>query len=151
MGPDGIGSGAGEPAAMSSPPPYRPARARFLYFAFAWLCFGLGVLGTLLPVLPTTPFMLLALWGFSRSSRRFQAWLYGHRVFGPGLRAWHTDRVVPWSVKLTAYASMLASLSYTAFVADVHPAVPAAAAAVMLAGVWYLGRCPSRRPPAEDR
>jgi hypothetical protein len=40
--------------------------------------------------------MLVALWAFARSSRRFHDWLYSHRVFGPPLRRWHEERVISW-------------------------------------------------------
>ena len=108
----------------------------------------MGVVGAALPLLPTTPFMLLALWGFSRSSKRFHDWLYNHRWFGPSLQNWSEYRVVPWSVRLTAYVSMLASLSYTAFIADFHWLVPTTTAAVVLVGVLVISRCPTERPGA---
>jgi hypothetical protein len=90
--------------------------------------------------------MLLALWAFSRSSRRFHDWLYNHRIFGARLRSWYEHRVVPWPVKLTAYASMLASLSYVSFVADYHWAIPTATAVLILVGIYFISRCPSKPP-----
>lgn len=100
----------------------------------------------MLPLVPTTPFMLLALWAFSRSSLRFHDWLFTHRWFGPSLQNWANYRVVPWSVRLAAYVSMLASLSYTSFVADVHWAVPVSTAIVVLIGVMFISRYPAKRP-----
>jgi uncharacterized membrane protein YbaN (DUF454 family) len=61
-------------------------RQRWAFLALAWVSFALGVVGLVLPVVPTTPFMLVALWAFSRSSRRFHDWLYHHRIFGPPLQ-----------------------------------------------------------------
>lgn len=127
-------------------PAVRARRGRSLYFALGWLFFCLGALGALLPVLPTTPFMLLALWGFARSSTRFHGWLYNHRLFGPRLQSWHLHRVIPPVVRVGAYVSMLASLSFTAFVAGLHWAIVGATAILMLIGVVYIARCPSRPP-----
>jgi uncharacterized membrane protein YbaN (DUF454 family) len=120
-----------------------------VYFTLGWLFFGLGVLGAFLPVLPTTVFMLLALWGFARSSERFHHWLFTHKRFGPGLQRWQENRVVPPMVRVTAYVSMVASLSFTAFVANLPWWAVAATAALMLVGVVFIARCPSR-PPNED-
>lgn len=123
------------------------APVRWIYFALAWVFFGLGVAGVVLPVVPTTPFMLLALWGFSKSSPRFEAWLLAHRTFGPPLRAWKVHRVISWRAKIVAWASMAASLVY--LVVWKQPAwwITAATAALMAYAVWFVARCPSKPPP----
>ena len=56
-------------------------RARPIYLVLGWVFFSLGAVGVVLPLLPTTPFMVLALWAFSRGSVRFEQWLYHHPVF----------------------------------------------------------------------
>lgn len=65
-------------------------------------CVGLGVLGALLPVLPTTPFMLLAAACYARASERLHRALLANRLFGPTIRAWQEDRSVPRAVKRKA-------------------------------------------------
>ncbi len=69
--------------------------ARYGLIAFGWLCVGLGVIGAFLPVMPTTIFLILALWAFSRSSARFHHWLYSHPRLGRPLRDWHAHQVIP--------------------------------------------------------
>lgn len=92
---------------------------RYGLLAFGWLCVGLGVVGMLLPVMPTTIFLILALWAFSKSSLRFHAWLYRHPRLGRTLRAWHRHRVIPLPAKCLAVTMMSASLLYvTLFVAQ---------------------------------
>jgi hypothetical protein len=125
---------------------------RILYVGLGLVSFGLGVLGAFLPVLPTTPFLLVSLWAFSLSSKRLETWLLQHPRFGPRLVAWRTSRVVPLPVKLTAWGSMIASLALM-FAAGASRLALGGAAAVMLIGAIYVARCPSRPPsPApEDR
>lgn len=111
--------------------------------ALGLVCVGLGVLGAFLPVLPTTPFLLVSLWAFSSSSRRLETWLLTHKRFGPRLVAWRTERVVPLSVKLTAWGSMLASLTFLVIAGASWIAI-GGAASVMAIGAIYIARCPSR-------
>lgn len=114
--------------------------------ALGWTFFGLGLLGTVLPLVPTTPFMLLALWAFSIGSERFHAWLYHHRVFGPPLRRWRDERIIPWWTKALALSSMAASFAWAWLGADVPGYGLAAMAVVCAAGALFILRFPSRRP-----
>jgi uncharacterized membrane protein YbaN (DUF454 family) len=122
-----------------------PPRKRWLYFALGWVFFALGILGAMLPVLPTTPFMLLALWAFSKSSPRFHDWLYHHRVFGPPLQRWRRERVIPWWTKAIALASMALSTAYVAFVVRPPWYALLAMAAVVVAGSAFIARIPTAR------
>jgi len=117
---------------------------RALFFLLGWVFFGLGAAGALLPVLPTTPFMLLALWAFARSSRRFHHWLYHHRIFGPPLQRWDRERVIPAWVKAVAIGSMAASFTWVALVVRPRWWALAAMGVVMLAGAIFLASVPSR-------
>jgi hypothetical protein len=119
---------------------------RIAYIGLGLIFVGLGVLGAFLPVLPTTPFLLVALWAFSKSSRRLETWLLQHPRFGPRLREWRAHRVVPLPVKLTAWGSMIGSFTVMA-VAGASALALGGMASVMLFGAVYVGRCPSR-PPA---
>ena len=118
--------------------------SRLMYLALGWLCFGLGVLGVFLPVLPTTPFMLLALGAFARSSGRLHHWLYNHPTYGPSLQQWQTHRVIPLRAKLFALCCMALSLIY--LVAFSNAPAPAIWTAVALMGVGagYILTKPSR-------
>ncbi|VAW74625.1 Hypothetical protein DUF454, partial [hydrothermal vent metagenome] len=71
-----------------------------LYFVLGISFFSLGAVGAVLPGLPTTVFMLLALWAFSRSSKRFHDWLYHHPLFGPSLQQWHEHQIIPKNAKI---------------------------------------------------
>lgn len=122
--------------------------ARIGYLILGVVFVGLGVIGALLPVMPTTVFLIVALWAFSMSSKRLEAWLLEHRLFGPRLVAWRAHRVIPIGVKLTAWGSMLASLAIM-FVAGAPAWAIASAAALMAVGAIYIARCPSRVTPDE--
>ena len=68
---------------------------RGLLIILGWLAVVLATLGVVLPLLPTTPFLLLAAWCFARSSPRFHHWLLHRSWFGPYLRHWQQHRALP--------------------------------------------------------
>ena len=123
----------------------RAARNAVL-IVLGWGFVALGVVGVVLPVLPTTPFMLIALWCFARSSKRFHDWLYHHRLFGPPLRKWDRYGVIPVSAKVFACTAMSASLVYLVFFRDLPAYLVALTAAVMAYGAWFILTKPSRVP-----
>lgn len=121
----------------------KSAGVRILYQVMAWLFFCLGMLGVLLPVLPTTPFLLLSLWAFSRGSRRLHDWLYHHPRFGPGLQRWQRHRIIPLHAKLLITLTMSASLVYLVRFSDISSAITLAIGLLMLSVAGYLLTRPS--------
>lgn len=116
---------------------------RLLYMAFGWAMFILGFIGAFLPVLPTTPLMLLALWGFSNRSESVHNWLYNHPKFGPSLQQWDQHRVIPLKAKLTALIMMCISASYLIFFSSAPTIVIIISLGLMLFGILYVLSKPS--------
>ena len=67
---------------------------RYLWLSFGFIALALGMAGAVLPLLPTTPFILLAAFCFARSSRRFHNWLLNHRTFGPMIENWRQEGAI---------------------------------------------------------
>lgn len=76
---------------------------------------GLGLVGIVLPLLPTTPFLLLAAACFVRSSSRLYNWLISHKWFGPHIRNYREHKAIAMNVKLWTIALLWGTISYTAF------------------------------------
>ena len=73
---------------------------RALYLVLGLGFTGLGIAGAFLPLLPTTVFLILAAGCFARSSPRLEAWILGHRRFGPLVRAWRENGAIPRKAKI---------------------------------------------------
>src|SRR5262245_64488449 len=99
-------------------PEHRPIACRpvrLLTLAAGFVCLGLGIAGMFLPVMPTTIFLLLALWCFSRSSERLQRWLYDHPPFGHAFRQWPPPRVIPPKPRVAALALLPPTFPATSY------------------------------------
>lgn len=80
-----------------------------IYRGIGWAAVGLATAGVALPVLPTTPFLLVAAWAFARSSPELAERLRNHPRFGPFLRDWQDRGAIPARAKATAIVLMAAS------------------------------------------
>ena len=78
-----------------------------LYKPLGFLFLALGLLGIPLPVLPSTPFILLSAWFFARSSEKWHQWLLRSEVFGPMIRNWEDKRCISRRTKIVAVGLML--------------------------------------------
>lgn len=100
---------------------------------------ALALAGVLVPLLPSTPFALVAVYAAARGSQRLHDRLRGHRILGPALRDWETGRAIATRAKALAIGMMAAS---GAAVWILAPGVPALAASgcMLVVGTWLVTR-----------
>ena len=73
---------------------------KIILITIGWSCVGLAFIGTFVPGIPTTIFLIVALWAFAKSSKKFHSWLLNHKRFGPILQNWESHKVVPRRAKI---------------------------------------------------
>ncbi len=88
---------------------------RLLWTIAGTLFLGLGIIGIVLPILPTTPFLLLAAACYLRGSERMHNWLINHRWFGEFIKNYQEGRGIPIKAKITAIAFLWVTISISAF------------------------------------
>lgn len=121
----------------------RPLWQRLLWIAAGALSLLLGVIGIFLPLLPTTPFVLLAAFCFARGSARCEAWLLDHPRLGPLVRDWRATRAVPLRAKQIASLMMAMSSLWAGYKLPLAWCwLPGACCACVAAWLWRL---PTRR------
>ena len=102
--------------------PQRGSRMmRLLYLMAGLLLTALGIVGAFLPLMPTTIFLILAAWCFTRSSTRLEGWLLNHRRFGPILLAWRREGAISRRAKALACTGM--ALGFVLFLVAAKPAL----------------------------
>ena len=92
---------------------------------------AIGLIGVALPLLPTTPFVLLAAACFAKSSDRFHHWLHNHHFFGDVLSNWHEQRAIPRRAKYIALLSIAFSATISLYIAPT-PLIQIVIAVIMI-------------------
>lgn len=82
-----------------------------IWFVFAWISFVVGIIGAFLPILPTTPFLILSAYLFSKSSPRFHKWIMELPVAGDAVRDWQVNRVIKPRAKILCTLMIIGSLA----------------------------------------
>ncbi len=140
------------PSATTRPPqapaPGHAAQAhgtrRLLLLAAGVVALGLGLLGVVVPGLPTTPFVLLAASCFAKASPRLHRWLSQHRYLGPMVRDWEAHRTLPRRVKWLATAMMVTMVLLSAWQLAPRPWLQGLVLALGALGAWVVWRIPTR-------
>lgn len=91
---------------------------KYFLTLFGLMCVALGIIGAVLPVLPTTPFLILALACFAKSSPRFHQQLLNNRWFGADLQQWEQSRTITRSSKIKAM--LLIALTFAISIGVLH-------------------------------
>ncbi len=122
---------------------------RRVHFCLGYASIALAALGVFLPLLPTTPFLLAAVWCFARSSPATADRLYAHPSFGPVLTAWRDQRAISPRAKGLALTTLALSFGVTAWLSH-GLVIPVVTGAIMGSVALYLATRPSpgnrRRP-----
>jgi uncharacterized membrane protein YbaN (DUF454 family) len=116
-----------------------------LLLALAWISFALGIIGAFLPILPTTPFLLLAAFLFSKSSPRLHNWLLSLPVAGEGMRDWNNNRVIKPRAKILCVSMIMGTLVVMFYNAGI-PLILKICISSILVGVGIFVICQKSRP-----
>ena len=84
----------------------------------AFTCVGLASLGMFLPVLPTTPFLLLASWLFLKANSSWRDWLLNHKVFGPYIQNFLIHRAIPLRAKIASISTLWATILLSVYIVN---------------------------------
>jgi len=99
-----------------------PAKFAFRTFLFilGWVSVILGLIGALLPIMPTTPFLILAAFFFNKSSPRVHSWLTRLPYFGDAIIDWEQNRVIKPKAKILSYFTIFAIFGSSIYFSPIH-------------------------------
>ena len=132
--------------------PMRKAIQNHLMIVLGWLFVALALVGVVLPLVPTTPFLIVALALFSRSSPRFHQMLLDNPHFGPILKQWETDRTMSRPTKYKSTALIVVTFTISILVLDgwiYHQLMLIGLAMVLLFFIWRIREVPLAARSAE--
>lgn len=110
---------------------------KFLYIISGFLCVGLGIIGAVLPGLPTTPFLLLALFFFTKSSEKMRLWFIQTPLYKKYLQEYDEKRAMTMKQKITILAIAF-PFTLFAFITLPHIGGKIALAVVVAVQYWYF-------------
>ena len=118
---------------------------RGVYLAVGFLSLALGIVGTVLPGIPTTMPIILAAFFFSKSSQRFDDWMLNHKVFGPLVRDWRAGIGFSARAKVIAIAAIAVTFTITTVWVVDHTAVRIALILLAMGISAYIIWLPTKR------
>jgi uncharacterized protein len=119
---------------------------KWLWLSAGVLSLGAGIVGLVLPVMPTVPFVILAAYCFARGSKRWETWLLMHKTFGPMVNNWRTNRSVPLRAKQLSTLMMAASSALSWWYLPHYRWVPAVFCAAVAIWLWRLPTAAPKKP-----
>lgn len=129
--------------------PKEQSRWRPFYMALGYVCVMLAMAGAVLPVLPTTPFLLVALWAYFRSNPEKAQKLLDHPRFGPPLRDWREQGAIPTRAKIAAVAVMALSWLIV-FLTAPRPWVPILVGGILCCTATFVATRPAPKKRKEQ-
>ena len=129
---------------------YESGAARWALLVAGTVSVGFGIIGLLLPVVPTTPFLLVAAACYARSSKKFYVWLMTNRWFGEYIRDWRAGKGIPLSGKIGS--TIVIVVTFGTSIAFFVPLdwVKVVMVVIALAVLVYLWRLPTRVSDPEE-
>ncbi|MBA1155031.1 YbaN family protein [Microvirga mediterraneensis] len=121
---------------------------RLFFLCLGYASLALGIVGIFLPVLPTTPFVLLAVWCFARSNPALAERLYNHPRFGLLLTTWRDQRAIPRHAKIYALTTLALSYALILWLTESR-ILPVVLAAIMGGVALYIATRPTPRADAD--
>lgn len=115
---------------------------RYIYLFLGWIFTGLGFVGAFLPLLPTTPFLLIAVWAFGKSSPKLRRWLFSHPKFGYHLRQWFNHGAIDQRAKILAVTLMAVSVGVTHIMSETFY-IPLALSVLLSFVAFYIWTRPN--------
>jgi len=117
---------------------------QWLMIALGWLALLVGLIGIFVPLLPTTPLVLLAAFFFSKGSKRLHRWLLEHRRFGRYVRDWEREQVIPPVGKYASTLFMVPSVGFVVLTRELPVVLSGAMLVTVVAVLWFIWSRPSR-------
>ncbi|KAA6305177.1 hypothetical protein EZS27_043171, partial [termite gut metagenome] len=87
-----------------------------LFTAFGLISLALGLVGIFIPLLPTTPFLLLSAWLFAKSSERWYKWLLHHKQLGRYIQQFQEDKSIPLRIKIISISMLWVTVLFSVIV-----------------------------------